>query len=173
MTEVRRAGVSDAAELVRLREVMNAGLSPAAEAAGSWRETALRQFRKRLAAADPTLAAFVVDKPGRPGELASCAVGQIEQRLAGPRVPDGAVGHVGNVATDPAYRRRGYSRACLLALIDWFACRGIGQLDLHASASGEPLYAELGFVRNADPAMRLVLPTTQFSTRSDDPDYRR
>jgi hypothetical protein len=48
--------------------------------------------------------------------------------------------------------------------------RRIPQLDLHASAEGEPLYAALGFTRNADPAMRLVFPATIVSTRRGVPD---
>jgi len=103
------------------------------------------------------LAAFVVDKPGEPG-LAACVVGAIDQRLPGPNDPTGLRGYVYNVATDPEHRRRGYSRACMTALLDWYARRGIGAVDLRASAEGEPLYAALGFDRTRDPAMRLFIP---------------
>jgi hypothetical protein len=46
----------------------------------------------------------------------------------------------------------------MTALLDWYARRGIGGIDLRASAAGEPLYASLGFVRNRDPGMRLTNP---------------
>jgi hypothetical protein len=41
------------------------------------------------------------------------------------------------------------------ALLEWFRSRGVGAADLRASADGEPLYTDLGFVRTADPAMRM------------------
>ncbi|MFI6158691.1 GNAT family N-acetyltransferase [Micromonospora sp. PTRAS2] len=67
-------------------------------------------------------------------------------------------GYVFNVVTDPAYRRRGYSRACLEALLDWCRKHGVGKVDLRASADGEPLYRSLGFVPTPGPTLRLPLP---------------
>lgn len=158
VVEVRSAVVEDAAELVRLRAVMMYAVRPAdPEENPHWRELALRRLESNLAEPDGTFAAFVVDKPDRPGELAACVMGFVDRRLAGPLNPSGYVGHVGNVATDPGYRRRGYSRACMETLLDWFEGRGITQVNLHASREGEPLYTQLGFARNRDPAMRLRL----------------
>jgi ribosomal protein S18 acetylase RimI-like enzyme len=87
--------------------------------------------------------------------LAACAAGRVELRLPSPGNPLGISGHVFNVATDPDLRRRGYSRACMTALLAWYRERGVRKIDLYASEQGEPLYASLGFVRNAAPAMRL------------------
>jgi GNAT superfamily N-acetyltransferase len=101
------------------------------------------------------MAGFVVDRPD--GGLAACALGTIEERLGGPEGPGCDVGYVFNVATDPDQRRRGYSRLCMTALIGWFRERSVRRVDLRASADGEPLYQSLGFVRTADPAMRLRL----------------
>ena len=103
------------------------------------------------------MAAFVADRPDGSG-LAACAVGAIDQRLPGPNDPTGLRGYVLNVATDPAYRRRGLSRACLNAVLEWFGQRGVRAIDLRASAEGEPLYASLGFVRTREPGMRLISP---------------
>ena len=156
MIEVRRAGPGDAVELMRLRGVMLAGLSGAEEVTGDWQRTGAEMLRQQFSAADPSVAAFVADKGDRPG-LAACVLGNVDQRLPGPNNPNGLRGYVYNVATDAAYRRRGLSRACMTALLEWFAGRGAGVVDLRASPSGEPLYASLGFVRTADPAMRLRL----------------
>ncbi|MGW3569851.1 GNAT family N-acetyltransferase [Streptomyces sp. NPDC000941] len=41
------------------------------------------------------------------------------------------------VVTDPAYRRRGHSRAIMRGLLAWFRERGVARVDLHASAEGE------------------------------------
>jgi ribosomal protein S18 acetylase RimI-like enzyme len=148
MIDVRRAGPGDAEELMRLRAVM-LGSGP-----GDWQRTGAELLRTQLVTEERTLAAFVADKGDEPG-LAACVLGQVDQRLPGPNDPTGRRGYVYNVATDPAYRRRGLSRACMTALLEWFARSGAGVVDLRASPEGEPLYASLGFVRTADPAMRL------------------
>ncbi|GII25396.1 GNAT family N-acetyltransferase [Planosporangium mesophilum] len=157
MVEVRQASPEDAPELVRLRAVMLASLTGEEPVDGPWREAALRTLRGALAEPDGTLVAFVVDSARRPGRLAACVLGAVECRLASPENPTGVTGHVFSVATDPDERRRGYSRACMERLIDWYRRRGITTVDLRASREGEPLYRSLGFARTADPAMRLKL----------------
>jgi ribosomal protein S18 acetylase RimI-like enzyme len=157
MIEVRRAGVEDAAELLRLRSVMMESVRPGGGDPQTWIGPGVAVVRRLLDPGNDAMAAFVVDKPDRPG-LAACVVGTIDQRLPGPNDPTGLRGYVLNVATDPAYRRRGFSRACMTALLAWYEQRGIRAIDLRASAEGEPLYASLGFVRNRDPGMRLVIP---------------
>jgi GNAT superfamily N-acetyltransferase len=149
----RRADADDADELIRLRAVMLRSMSPA-DWNDDWRPHARRALVERL----PTesMAAFVVDRPDGAG-LASCAIGVIEERLGGPANPFGRSGYVFSVATDPSLRRRGYSRLCMSALLDWFWSTGIRKVDLRASTEGEPLYRSLGFVRTDEPAMRLRL----------------
>lgn len=156
MIEVRRAAEADAAELLRLREVMLAAVT-GQDVPGPWQETAQATLRQRLAEPDDTFAAYVVANPDRPGALAACVVGVIESRLGSPNNPTGEVGYVFNVATDPDYRRRGYSRACMEALLDWYRRRGVASVDLRASVEGEPLYRALGFVPSTAPTMRLTL----------------
>ncbi|NGM15352.1 GNAT family N-acetyltransferase [Verrucosispora sioxanthis] len=154
MSGVRRASVDDARELVRLRAVMLGALDGAPPEPGEWQHTALRTLRRQLPDPEADLAAYVVDAPGRPGTLAACAVGVVDLRLGGPADPSGRSGYVFNVATDPAYRRRGFSRVCLGALLDWFAERGVRTVELKASPEGEPLYRELGFRPTSMVAMR-------------------
>jgi RimJ/RimL family protein N-acetyltransferase len=154
VTQVRQATPDDAPELVRLRGIMLSSMSGDEPPPGPWQDHAELFLRTRLAQPDGFLAAFVVDRPAGPGKLAACAVGSIEHRLAGPDNPRGTAGYVFNVATDPDQRRRGYSRACMGALMAWFAQRDVRKVDLRASPEGEPLYASLGFARTTDPAMR-------------------
>jgi len=158
MGEARRATAADADELVRLRAVLLAHMSGRDPAGDDWRRAAAEMFRARLDEPDPALAAFVVDRPDRPGALAACAVGAVDQRLGGPGNPAGTTGYVYNVATDPDQRRRGYSRQCVTALLDWYRDRGIAAVFLRASAEGEPLYRSLGFARTPDPSMLLRFP---------------
>jgi GNAT superfamily N-acetyltransferase len=161
----RPAGPDDADELVRLRAVLLTSINPS-NWDDDWRKPAREALTDRLAApADglstghpvppsPTLAAFVVDRPDGTG-LASCALGTIEHRLGAPGDPLGRTGYVFSVATDPDMRRRGFSRECMTALLEWFEAQGVRKVDLRTSAEAEPLYRSLGFARTPDPAMRL------------------
>ncbi|MFF2211883.1 GNAT family N-acetyltransferase [Streptomyces antibioticus] len=157
MTAVRRARPEDAAEVLRLRQVMIDSLVPGPGAA-DWHADSLPVLAARLAEPDGDFGVFVVDHPLRPGALAALVAGTVEYRIGRAGNPEGRVGHVFSVATDPETRRRGYARACMESLLGWFRERGVPQVDLNASAAAEPLYASLGFVRKPDPSMRLTFP---------------
>ncbi|MER5925881.1 GNAT family N-acetyltransferase [Streptomyces mirabilis] len=161
MSLVRRAVPEDAEEVLRLRQVMiDSVFASAGPSSTEWHAQSLPAIRGRLADLDGDFVAFVVDHPDhpdRPGALAALVAGTIEYRIGRAGNPHGAVGHVFSVATDPDARRRGYARACMETLLDWFRERNVRQVDLNASAAAEPLYASLGFVRKADPSMRLQL----------------
>lgn len=138
---------------------MHADIDGAGPEPGPWQAIAKQTLRKRLAEppAAASLAAFVVDRPDQPGRLAACAIGVIEQRLGSPDNPSGDYGYIFNVATDPHYRRRGFSRTCMEALLEWYRQRGVHKIDLRATEAGEPLYRSLGFAHSAYPLMRLRL----------------
>ncbi|TDC37144.1 GNAT family N-acetyltransferase [Micromonospora sp. KC213] len=158
MITARRADSRDAAEIVRLRGVMLASMDGGQPPPGPWQESARQVLRDRLDGPGATMAVFVVDAPDRPDNLAACASGTIDLRLGSPGHPTGQTGYVFNVVTEPGYRRRGYSRACLTALLDWYREHGVGRVDLRASAEGEPLYRSLGFADVSGPTLRLRLP---------------
>jgi GNAT superfamily N-acetyltransferase len=158
VSEVRRAVADDAAELTRLREHLFAGMDGVHPEPAQWQQDAIAVLRKRLPEVDGEMAAFVIDAPDRPGMLAACAIGVVDDRLPSPHNASGTTGYVMSVVTDPAYRRRGYSRACMKKLLGWFGERGVLRVGLNASSDGEPLYTELGFAFSGDPMMRLKLP---------------
>ncbi|MFB6393664.1 GNAT family N-acetyltransferase [Polymorphospora lycopeni] len=179
MVEVRRAVVDDAAELVRLRGLMLRAMGIGDPGAEDWQPVALRSLRDRLAEPDGSLVAFVVDQPAAPDDqpvdpagstgpprLAACVVGVVERRLGTPDNPSGEIGYVFNVSTDPGYRRRGYSRALMAALLDWYRERGIMVVDLVATGDGVPLYRSMGFEPSAMPLMHLTLPIDPAGVRS-------
>ncbi|WP_153534519.1 GNAT family N-acetyltransferase [Streptomyces sp. RB17] len=158
MSLVRRALPEDAMEVLRLRQVMIDSLwSAGGGGPTDWHAESLPTLRERLAEPDGDFVAFVVDHPDRPRALAALAVGTLEYRIGKAGNPHGRVGHVFSVATDPDARRRGYARACMEELLAWFRERGAGHVLLNASAEAEPLYASLGFTRDPDPSMRLLL----------------
>lgn len=159
----RAATAGDAPELVRLRVLMLTAMAGGtAPPPGPWLTATEETLRRRLAEAEPTMAAYVVDNPDRPGELAACAVGTIEERLGTPGNPGGLSGHLFNVCTDPGQRRRGYARACMQELLRWYRGRGVGAVDLAATEEGAPLYRELGFAPLT--AMRLTTPGAEPKT---------
>ena len=158
MIDVRRAGPEDAEELMRMRVVMLGGMPGASPpASGPWLEAGADLLRRQLADAAERVAAFVVPRTDAPEKLAACVVGAVDERLPSPFYLSHMRGYVYNVATVTEYRRRGYSRACMEALLAWYAARGVGLIDLRASPDGEPLYASLGFTRTSGPTMRLLI----------------
>ncbi|MFJ8104945.1 GNAT family N-acetyltransferase [Streptomyces sp. NPDC096132] len=156
MSVVRRALPEDAAEVLRLRQVMLDSLAPA-DGSTDWHDASRPALRARLAEPDGDFGAFVVDHPERPGSLAALVVGTVEYRIGRAGNPLGAVGFVFSVATDPGARRRGYARVCMEALLDWFRERGVRQVQLTASPEAEPLYVSLGFKPKPDPLLELLL----------------
>ena len=156
MSLVRRAEPEDAAEVLRLRQVMIDSMGHA-DRSTDWHTESLPTLRARLAEPEGGFAAFVVDHPERPGALAALVAGTLDYRIGRAANPLGTVGYVFSVATDPDARRRGYARACMDELLAWFRERGAGHVMLTASPDAEPLYVSMGFTRDATPSMRLYL----------------
>ncbi|MGV9885259.1 GNAT family N-acetyltransferase [Streptomyces sp. NPDC003006] len=149
---VRQAVEDDLPELVRLRALLFDDLGGdyfnPASAGDDWRHHLVTVLKEQLTARSARI--LVVD--GDDG-LAACGIGTVDQWFPGPHNINGRVGHVIGVVTDPAYRRRGHSRAIMRALLDWFREREASRVDLYASSEGEPLYRALGFVDHSDPAL--------------------
>ncbi|MET7972703.1 GNAT family N-acetyltransferase [Streptomyces mirabilis] len=163
---VRQAVEYDLVELVRLRALLFEDLggdffSPAS-ADDDWLDALAVVLKEQLTS--DAVRILVVDGDGdgdgdsdSDGDgdrgLAACGIATIEQRLPGPHLRNGRIGHVIGVVTDPSYRRRGHSRSIMRGLLDWFGEREVARVDLYASAEGEPLYRELGFTHHPDPAL--------------------
>jgi GNAT superfamily N-acetyltransferase len=141
-TEARRATTDDIDELIRLAAVMLAamGHDPSPE---DWRGAARDLLPVDFEA--ESKAAFVVDHPDGGGRLIASAAGSITQWFPTVFNTDGRYGYVQWVATDPEFRRRGYSRAAMVALLNWFRAQHIAIVDLRATPEAEGLYRSLGF----------------------------
>ena len=154
----RRAVVGDEEEIVRLRSVM--WLAIGRELPGGDPSIALSVERARAwlkAGETARTVAFVIDAPDGRG-LVSSAIGAVDERLPNPLNPTGLRGYVYGVATDEAFRRRGYTMLTMRALLNWYAEQGILGIDLHASSYGEALYRRLGFTdAGGDTALSLRL----------------
>lgn len=151
---VRRAGVDDAAALVRLRGVMLAEMGMVSGGDETrWRSAAGAWFMDRLRGSRD-FAAFVVDDPEL--GVVSNAVGICDRHAPGPTNLSGIHGHVFNVSTDPRCRKLGYARACLEALLAWFQGETEARVvNLNATGDGIGLYRSLGFDAPRYPALQL------------------
>lgn len=147
----RPATIEDSAEIVGLAALLfeSMGLSAAREQ--RWRAEGERQVRDRLG---KDLAVFVVDHPLRAGRLAASAAGTITQRLPTPVNPTGLAGYVQWVCTDAEYRGRGFARAAMKRLLDWYEERDVNTVELHATPMAEGLYHALGFDDSGPRALR-------------------
>jgi GNAT superfamily N-acetyltransferase len=153
----RRALLGDEEEIVRLRSVMWLAIGRTFPEGDTSRELAVERARAWLKEGEAArTAAFVVDSPDGTG-LVSSAIGAIDERLPSPYNPSGLKGYVYGVATDEAFRRRGFTVSTMRALLDWYAEQGVLGVDLHASTFAEGLYRRLGFERPDGAALSLRL----------------
>ncbi|MBX9360472.1 GNAT family N-acetyltransferase [Streptomyces sp. WAC04114] len=156
MSVVRRALPGDAEEVLRLRQIMIDSVFTSGPYV-AWHGESLPTLRVKLGEPDGDFAAFVVDHPERPGALACLVAGTVDYRIGKAADPRGMVGFVFSVATDPDVRRRGYARACMNTLLEWFRERGARRVQLTASPEAEPLYVSLGFRPKPNPLLELAL----------------
>jgi ribosomal protein S18 acetylase RimI-like enzyme len=153
---VRRATAGDAKALTRLRAQMLSDMGRLNEGSDPrWPAVTEEWFARRLRDGKD-FAAFVIDDPGL--GVVSCAVGVCDDHAPTPGNLSGLHGHVFNMSTDPRFRRLGYARACLEALLVWFRDETDARVvKLNATDDGIALYRSLGFTEPATPALQLTL----------------
>jgi GNAT superfamily N-acetyltransferase len=154
--KVRRAGAADAVDLVRLRAQMLTDMGrPVGDDADPWRASAEDWFADRLVRGRE-FASFVVDDPD--DGVVACSAGICDFHAPGPGNLTGVRGHVFNMSTLPAHRRRGYARACLEALLEWFRDETQARvINLNATPDGIALYRSVGFTAPRFAALQLML----------------
>lgn len=142
MTMPRLATPADAPEIARMRSELILS-EPLDE---EWLATSSELLAGRLQPGGDARA-YVLDAPA--AGLASCALGLIHTVLPAPKYPKGLAVRIHAVATDPAYRRRGYAKAALSALLDHLEQEGVTLYELYANKGSAPLYESLGFASDA------------------------
>jgi ribosomal protein S18 acetylase RimI-like enzyme len=152
--KVRRAEAADAADLVRLRAQMLADMGRSVgNDADPWRVMAEDWFADRLLRRRE-FAAFVVDDPD--GGVVACSAGTCDFHAPGPGNLTGVRGHVFNMSTLPAHRRRGHAQACLENLLTWFRDETDARvINLNATQDGIALYRSVGFTAPRFAALQL------------------
>ena len=139
--KVYKAATSDIEMLVRAR------IDYLTEDHGALDERDAAAIRERLpgyfaAHLNKDLFCYVI----RDGEMiVSCAFLLVVEKPMSPSFINGRTGTVLNVYTQPAYRRRGYARAVMEALLDDVRAMGLCVVELKATDDGYPLYRSVGF----------------------------
>ncbi|MBR3017248.1 MAG: GNAT family N-acetyltransferase [Clostridia bacterium] len=64
--------------------------------------------------------------------------------------PNGRIGLLSSMFTDPAYRRRGIAKELLRRVVDEARAYGCGTVQITASDMGVLLYTDFGFVKNGN-----------------------
>jgi len=152
----RRATEQDVAALVHLRSLMFSSMGSAVDGQDAvWRVASAEWLREQLTR-PLQFAGFVMEHPT--DGVVCAALGSCDARAPSPNDVSGSQGHVFNICTEPALRRRGYARACLGALLTWFhADTGVRVVHLNATPEGAIMYRAAGFREPAFPSMRLQL----------------
>jgi GNAT superfamily N-acetyltransferase len=117
----------------------------------TWEDLGRRNIVERLG---NDLGIFVVDHPNERNALVAAAAGTIAQRLPTPVNPLGVAGYIQWVCTDPRFRGRGLGGQVMTSLLDWYAARGVPNVELHATTMAEAFYRELGFDDSGPRALR-------------------
>lgn len=141
---VRPALPEDAEDIIRLRSDLILS-TPLDEA---WIIRSSTQLALRLGPGGDARA-HVLDAPD--GGLAAVALGLIHPVLPAPAYPQGLAARVHAVATRPGFRRRGFARAALSALLEELRAEHVTLFELHSSPEAAALYRELGF--SSSPAL--------------------
>lgn len=140
---IRDATPADAAEIVRLGELMYAAVD--IDGTDDWRANAVRQVQSRVGG--PDLVGWVIDAevagPGMP--LAASALLNVVPRLSPPGQTHDYRAYCQWVSTDPRFRRRGFARALMERALEYADAAGFDVVELHSSPFGRELYVDLGF----------------------------
>ena len=143
--KTERASIQDAERLVQAR------IDYLTEDFGSLSESDEAAIRERLpgyfkAHLNRDLFCYVV----RDGEMiVACAFLLVVEKPMSPSFINGRTGTVLNVYTRPDYRRRGYGRAVMEALLADARAMGLCVVELKATDDGYPLYRSVGFEDDA------------------------
>jgi GNAT superfamily N-acetyltransferase len=150
---IRRATADDISALVHLRRLMFEWMGFGDPAKLDASDKACRRYFELAVPSGEYLGWLAVTEEGQ----AVAAGGMIvDMHVPHPDNPSGKVGHILNISTEPAYRRRGLARRILQAIVGYATAQGITRLELQASEMGRPLYESVGFV--PIPIMRLERP---------------
>ena len=141
---LRRAGVADAAAVAWHRAAMFRDMG---EVSGSDFDLLLTASEAWLAQrlASGEYLGWVVEE-GHSKRIVAGGGLLLREMWPVPGCPrPGRWAHIGNVYTEPTFRRNGLARLVMQAILDWCRANEVDHITLAASGDGRPLYVSLGF----------------------------
>ena len=124
------------------------------DADGAWRANASEWFRRTVHEASS--ACFpVIEIDGQ--QVVATAIGTLEVGVPNPLCPRGRTVRLANVITLPAYRGLGHGTSLVHHVVSWARSIDADRVDLSATAAGQRIYAQAGFVLTSGPRMKLHL----------------
>jgi GNAT superfamily N-acetyltransferase len=151
---IRKAGVEDLEDLIRLRFALlrtTRGVEKLQD------EEALAEATRHYLVREIPAGRFHAWVGVAEGRVVACS-GLVP--FSRPPMPDTLASleaYILNMYTEPAWRGRGLARALFLELVRFSRELGVGRLLLHATDEGRPLYESVGFAPNAT-SMEWTLP---------------
>ena len=138
---IRPAGVGDAQLIARQRACMFRDIGVVSPEETELLRKACEPWLSDLLTSGDYLGWFVEHR----GVVVAGGGMFLQEAGPGPgRFPMGRLGHVANVYTEPAHRRRGLARRLMETMLNWCASNGIDFVTLGASDEGKPLYSAVG-----------------------------
>lgn len=150
----REATAKDGPALLRLREVMVASMGN--NGATGWYGPFLEAWADGHRSGR-LIASVVDDARGRP---VASALADLSLLVPGPGREDGRSAHIGSVATEPSWRRRGHAGAVARDLVARLDAAGVPTATLSATPEAVSIYEGLGFSRQGGIPMRRAGPVT-------------
>ena len=138
---VEKASEKDIEELTGLRlAYLQEDLGTISEQDRQCLQIALPQyFRKHL---NRDLFVYIA---GEEKEILACAFLLVVEKPMSPAFITGKTGTVLNVYTKPEYRKRGYAKQLMNALLEDAKANDLSVIELKATEDGYPLYKSVGF----------------------------
>ena len=142
MIEYRKATISDAGELARLRSIMLCEADQTdSEALRAENEKANLAYLTSAMAEDSFVAWLAVDN----GVIVGTSGLSFYVSLPSLHCSDGKVAYIKNMYTIPEYREQGIATELLSRITEEALCRGYRKMALNASNAGKPIYERYGF----------------------------
>jgi GNAT superfamily N-acetyltransferase len=151
--QLRAATAHDIDEIIRLAHVMwrAMGYSPDND---SW-QAATRSVLHSGFEHD-TFRCVVAEDPNDAKHLVACGIATYYMRTPAFWLPNGRMGYVQWMSTEPDWQRKGLARRILDDLVAWLRSNEVARIELHATDDGVALYEAAGFGPSAFPNMWLA-----------------
>ncbi len=129
----------------------------ALELSGEQNEEVIQSLRSQMtkyfskATLENSCISFIAKCDGRVAGIGSVHIREMPGNF---KNPSGKWGYIMNMYTIPEYRRKGICKNILNLLVEEGNKYGVNAFELHATADGEKVYIQEGFIHHNEPTLR-------------------